>query len=156
MAAAGGVLGGVAGMLGRGEHAAPHLRVTAEPVEQRRGGQVSVSVTVVDPAQSGRRLEVGLVCTEWYDHRTDSDVGDSDVGDSSPGSRRVTWNHTAHEQWQVVERSSGSHPLTFVVPPEAPFSYEGECLSYSWKVVVSEEVENRIDPKLEEPVWVLP
>lgn len=146
MGGAGGVLGGVASMVG-GELAAPHLDVTVEPIELKRGEELRVVVAVGDPAQAGRRLEVDLLCTEWYDYR---------ARDSHNNSRRVTRAAKAYGQTQAIEQSAGRHELAFTIPEQAPFSHEGEVVSFSWKVSVREERENRIDPVLERPIWVLP
>ena len=132
---------------------ASHLNLSVSDDEPRRGDELVATVRVSDPAKAAERIEVGLVCRELYDYRTRSSSSSS-VGSSSH-SRRVTGEKTCFEQWQPIERTTGDH-LTFRIPPEQPFSYEGDCLSFSWKVTVREPVEGGIDRTVDHPIWVLP
>jgi hypothetical protein len=44
--------------------------------------------------------------------------------------------------------------VELAVPADGPYSYEGECVSLSWAVVVRRAGERRLGPFV--PVWVEP
>jgi hypothetical protein len=112
--------------------------------ETRRGDEVSATIT--HGADEG--LEVGLVCFERYDLRATTTVNGAVV------MMRETTQSTAYEQWQPVEPASGEQVLTFQVPREAPCSYEGECVTYAWRLSAREVRSLRPDPRLDHPIWV--
>jgi hypothetical protein len=89
----------------------------------RRGEQVEALVTITGPHGLGD-VAVGLVCTEYYDFeqtRTDKDGAHTS---------RETAEATAHETWQPVESTPGIQSIRLTIPPEAPFSYKGDCLFF--------------------------
>ena len=89
------------------------LQVDAGEGEVRRGEEVEALVTISSPEGPGV-LEVGVVCTEYYDEEsTDSD------GDTS----RATVEEIAHEDWQPVEEVTGVQSVRLAIPADAPFSY---------------------------------
>lgn len=119
-----------------------HLAVDSD--EARRGNEVSA--TIIHGAAEG--LELGLVCFERYDLRATTTVKGAVV------MMRETTQSTAYEQWQPVEPVSGEQVLTFEVPREAPCSYEGECVTYAWRLSAREVRSLRPDPRLDHPIWV--
>ena len=127
----------------------PRLRGTTlsvEPASPRRGEQVNI--TVAGKPREGEQLEVGLVCAERYDIRVGAYVSGASVF------RRETAEAYTHEQWQAVAPAVGEQTSTFTVPRDAPYSYEGECVSYVWFASARTTKRLRKDPRLEEPIWV--
>jgi hypothetical protein len=68
--------------------------------------------------------------------------------------RRQTTEAPAHEQWRAVPPGVREQTFTFAVPSDAPYSYEGECVSYVWFATARTVKRMRTDPRLEEPIWV--
>lgn len=129
----------------------PRLRGTTlsvAPEALRRGDEVSVTVAGLRPGAEG--LEVGLACDERYDTEVRVHVrGVSTV-------RRQTGEATVHEQWQPAPPGAAEHAFTFRVPSDAPYSYEGECVSYAWRVSARAVRPLRKDARLDRPIWVEP
>ncbi len=137
--------------------AATHLQLRPSTDEPRRGEELVVSLTVVDPSKlKGDRLEVGLECIERYDYRQQQSNSGSSVGSAGSSSRRVTRRATVFERWLPAQRSVASETFTFHIPPDAPFSHEGDCLSFSWMLTAREHVAHGIDTRLDHPLWVRP
>lgn len=114
------------------------LEVGARERFVRRGDQVEAVVTISQPRGLGR-LDVGLVCTESYDYEhTWTDRHGTHTS-------RETAHEVAHEAWQAVESGVGEQSFRFLVPPDAPFSYNGECLSFKWEVVAVGRRRRRLD-----------
>jgi hypothetical protein len=127
----------------------PQLRGTTlsvEPASPRRGEEVKI--TVAGKPRDDARLEVGLVCAERYDMQVRVYVRGATVV------RRETAEAYTHEQWQAVVPTAGEQTFTFAVPRDAPYSYEGECVSYVWFASARTVKRLRKDPRLEEPIWV--
>jgi hypothetical protein len=115
-------------LLGLGRRYRRKLRPRSDTVEiaaagdVRRGGDVDVAITIRDGAHTGVRLKVGILCLERYD-----------VEESTKNStRRVTREDFAHEEWREVSASEAQQALSFAIPVEAPYSYQGSCLSFEW------------------------
>ena len=75
------------------------------------------------------------------------------------GSNRVsrqTAEATVHEEWQAASAGGGDKTLTFRTPPEGPYSYEGDCVSYAWRVSARAVRTMRPDARLDQPSWVEP
>jgi hypothetical protein len=126
------------------------LEVGASEQAARRGDEVEALVTVSNPRGLGD-LEVGLVCTECYDEEvqtTDSD------GSSSRS--RSTSEAIAYERWLPVESAPGMQSVRVTIPREAPFSYEGACLSFKWEVVARGHKRHRLDAQARHEISVLP
>ncbi len=97
------------------------LQVDAGVHGVRRGEEVEALVTISSPTGLGD-LEVGLVCTEYYDEEsTDSDG-------HTQGTRRKA---IAHEIGCRSRRAPGVQNVRLAVPAEAPFSYEGGAFASS-------------------------
>ncbi len=138
--------------------AANHLAMRPSTDEPRRGEDLVVTLSVADPSKlRGDRLEVGLECIERYDYRQHQSSGSGGVGSSGgSSSRRVTRRDTVFAQWLPAQRSSAGETFTFPIPADAPFSHEGDCLSFSWMLTARERVPNGIDTRLDHPIWVRP
>jgi hypothetical protein len=126
------------------------LQVGASEQELRRGEQVDALVTISSARGLGK-VEVGLVCTEIYDHEdTSSDYeGKTQIS-------RATSAAIAHEAWLPVENTPGVQSVGFTIPPQAPFSYEGSCLSFKWEVVARGRRRRRLDALASREISVLP
>jgi hypothetical protein len=114
----------------------------------RRGGEVSVSVTGRPTPED--RIEVGLACDERYD---------TEVRTYARGVSvviRQTEEELVHEQWQELAPAAAEQTFTFVVPVDAPYSYEGDCISYGWRVSARAVRPRQRDPRLDSPIWVEP
>lgn len=103
---------------------------TADP-HVKRGTDVEVLVTIAGSAGI-REAEVGLICTEYYAEKVQDDDPESDFA-----TRRQTSEAIAHEEWLLVESTPGVHSVRLTIPLGAPFSYEGDCLSFRWEVIAN-------------------
>jgi hypothetical protein len=126
-----------------------HIRgvnLTVDLDEARRGEKVSATIT----HGSAEDLEVGLVCVELFDLRATAQTKAGVI------SVRETNQKNAYEHWQAIESVTGEQVLEFEIPQEAPCSYEGECLSYAWRVSARLVRTLRSDPRIDHPIWVSP
>jgi hypothetical protein len=123
------------------------INLAVDRDEARRGETISVTI---DHAEATQDLEVGLVCVEIFDLRatTNTKAGMVYI--------RETNRKNAFEQWQAVEPPAGEQVLTFEIPRELPCSYEGDCLSYAWRVSARLVRKMRTDPRIDHPIWVSP
>jgi hypothetical protein len=129
----------------------PRLRGTTLLVagdELRRGDDVSVTLTRV--GANDDRLLVGLVCNERVDVQVRAQI--------RTGSMlvRQTAETTVHEEWRPVTPGERERAFTFQLPAAAPYSYEGDCVSFAWRVSARAVRRWRKDPRLDEPIWVQP
>jgi hypothetical protein len=116
--------------------------------EMRRGEDVEAVVTI-SSAQGLADLDVGLVCTEYYAHYSEG-IGPHDAGG------RATTYAIAHETWLPIESAPGVQSVRFTIPPDAPFSYEGDCLTFRWEVVARGRRKRRLDAQARHEISVLP
>jgi hypothetical protein len=122
------------------------LDVDAPRKEVRRGEDVEVLVTVPSARGLGD-VQAGVVCTERYDE-TDTDT--------QGRTTRTTSQATAHETWIPVARGTGTQSVNLAIPPEAPFSYDGGCLSFEWEVAARMHRSLRLDAEVRRHISVLP
>jgi hypothetical protein len=127
-----------------------HFEVIGEPLELRRGEEVEVELTIHYPEDVGERLEVGLVCVERYDQPV------SRIEASETVVEREVGEDIAYETWVPAWRTEEQQTFRFRVPPEAPYSHEGECLSFAWRVSAREPDGKAEDWASHDPIWVLP
>src|SRR4051794_19772957 len=115
--------------------------------DELRPGE-AVTATVTHGAVED--LEVGLVCDERFDliARAQTKAG--------PVSVRETNEAAAYEDWKPVDAAVGEQVFTFEIPRDAPCSYEGDCLSYGWRVTARQVRRLRTDPRSDRPIWVRP
>jgi hypothetical protein len=129
----------------------PNLELTTDGDEKRRGDSVTVTVRIGSPdGLDVERLELGLICTESFDYEQ--------VTRSRNGTQRSrqTRQVTAHEDWREVDRRAPEQAISFEIPGQAPFSFEGDCVSYAWRVSAREPRSRRMDRRVDRPIWVLP
>lgn len=129
----------------------PGITLAVDTETVKRGSSLSIMLTFSSKAAGKEeQLEVGVVCTELYDYqvRAQTRAGPIDV--------RQTGRANAHERWERVNLREGGRTFSFEVPTDAPYSYEGECISYAWRASVRDVRQLRSDPRLDLPFWVLP
>jgi hypothetical protein len=120
-----------------------------DPVELSRGETVRARLKHEIPDCRPGSLEVGLVCREFYDTRVDA------YGrEGSPLAQRMTIDAVAYEEWQAGH--DRSRPYSFTVPVDAPYSYEGECLSFAWAVTTRYRTGDDLPVERIRPLWVRP
>jgi hypothetical protein len=123
---------------------ARHVTLHVDRTEVTRGEDVVVHVDV--GARASDRLELGLVCAEFFDQRSDDGKGNT---------TRSTVQATAFEDWHPLSGGSGQ-TLSLAVPEEAPYSYRGDCISYVWRVSAREPRRLRFDPAINVHLLVRP
>jgi hypothetical protein len=152
--AAGGLLCiyGAFAIAGRGRpKRSPRLKgVTLQAARDafRRGADLSVTFT--GRRSSGDRLEVGIACDERFDAELKVIVK------GTPTVTRQTVEETAYEAWQAVPAGVHEHTVEFTLPVDAPYSYEGECVSFGWRVSLRDVRPMHKDARHDEPIWVDP
>ena len=130
--------------------AAWHFEVIAEPLELRRGEVVEAELAILDPDEVDERLEVGLVCVERYDHPVSRNEG----GEIVVG--RGTGEGVVYARWIPASRTEELQTFELRVPPDAPYSHEGDCLSFAWRVSAREPGREADNGTSDDPIWVLP
>jgi hypothetical protein len=133
------------------ESAAPFELLAVDQLDVRRGEELEAELTIYDPGELEERIEVGLVCVERYD-RPESRRSDDGVVVEERGIDE----DVAYERWISAWRTEELQTVTFHVPQEAPYSYEGECLSFAWRVSAREVGRSDEDGVVDDPIWVLP
>lgn len=128
-----------------------HLRLSAEPRELSRGEDVEVTLTLLKPPSSDRRLELRLVCIGLWT--------------SSNGWFQISQVHeaVAYEESREISPTDPQLRHRFTIPASAPCSssYVLREPDFSWRVI-AEETRRVVDddrpfapgerPKL--PWWV--
>jgi hypothetical protein len=129
----------------------PGAALAVDRDDARRGDKISVRLTLASGGSAqDEPLEVGLVCVELYDYQV---VAQTRAG---PVYVRQTGEANAHEDWRGVARTAGDQSVEFELPRDAPYSYEGECVSYAWRASARVTRKLRSDPRIDHAVWVLP
>jgi len=128
---------------------ARHLKVRLSGAEARRGGTIDARLEV--SRASGDPIELGLVCTEYYD------VEKTNYSSNSGSTTyRDTDDAIAYEDWRPVTGTGSVHNVRFEVPESAPFSFKGSCLSFAWRVSARQPKKMRFDRATTVDVKVLP
>lgn len=115
------------------------LELRVERQELRRGDRVAAVVS------GAGELEVGLVCTQSFD------VWRRIANDSRS---RVTDSASVWQEWMPAPQGALGQRVELGLPAEGPYSYEGDCVSFGWAVVVRRVGEKRVAPPV--PLWVEP
>lgn len=131
-------------------HEARYLELRVEPIEVRRGDAVSVTLVISDAAKLGAKLELGLVCTEYYD------VQKTVYTQNGTQKERITRTADAFATWNQPDRGQLQQTIRFTVPADAPFSYEGGTVSWAWHVSALDRRAHRTDSHRDVPIWVSP
>jgi hypothetical protein len=128
---------------------ARHLKVTLSAPQARRGGPVDARLEVMRAGDDP--IELGLVCTEYYD--VEKTQYNSNSGSST---YRDTDQAVAFEDWRPVTGGGSVHNVRFEIPAEAPFSFRGDCLSFEWRVSARQPKKMRFDRAVNVDLQVLP
>ena len=120
----------------------------------RRGEEVEARVSISATREIGG-LKVGVRCTELYDEEVSDDT-DSSSSIRMPSNRRKTSRAIAYETWVPVEAALGEQSARIPIPEEAPFSYDGDCLSFEWELVAREVRRHAVDAEATHELQVLP
>jgi hypothetical protein len=110
-----------------------------------RGEEAEGLVTIAS-SKWFEAVVVGRVCTEYYD---------VEVG-SGEHSRTVTREAIAYEVWLPIETAPGEQSVRLAVPPDAPFSYEGDTLSFGWEVVARARRRHGLDALAAQKIKISP
>jgi hypothetical protein len=70
--------------------------------------------------------------------------------------RRQTAEATVFEEWHPVPAGVCEQTFALRVPRGAPYSYEGACVSFAWRVSARAARRLRADARLDRPIWVEP
>ena len=73
------------------------------------------------------------MCVERYDHPVPTRGEDGE-----PAVERRIGEEVAFESWLPAWRTEERQTVRFRIPPDAPYSHEGECLSFAWRVSARE------------------
>ena len=122
-----------------------NLAVQLDRHEAGRGDTVIATVTVRNDSALRGELQLGLVSVERYDTK---------VGSTSArmGYYRVTKESPIKEDW----RPAGTGSVSFTIPSGTLCSYEGECVSYAWRISARDHRGGRRDPRTDVALWVSP
>jgi hypothetical protein len=123
-----------------------HLDLQLTSTVARRGQPVEVTLAVTEPARVRGRIDVTVACVESYAYKVHSD--------RSGPSRRT--GHNALWQRPFALQPLPSQSIRIDIPEEAPFSYDGDYVAYTWTVTATERVARGLDPVIELPLRVLP
>ena len=115
------------------------LELQVERQELRRGDRVAAI------ASGEGELEVGLLCTQSFD------VWRRIANDSRS---RVTETASVWQQWVPAPHGALGQRVELALPAAGPYSYEGDCVSFGWAVVVRRVGEKRAAEPV--PLWVAP
>jgi hypothetical protein len=115
------------------------LEVQVERQEMRRGDRVAAI------ASGEGELELGLVCTQSYDVWRR-------IGNDSRS--RVIASASVWQAWVPAPHGALGQRVELALPADGPYSYEGDCVSFGWAVVVRRIGEQRAAEPV--PLWVAP
>lgn len=115
------------------------LELQVERQALRRGDRVAAVAT------GEGELEVGLLCTQSYD------LWRRIANDSRS---RVTDSVSVWQQWVPAPHAALGRRVELALPADGPYSYEGDCVSFGWAVVVRRVGEQRVAEPV--PLWVAP
>jgi hypothetical protein len=116
------------------------ITVTVPVTDVRRGSELEARLEIANPDTTG--LELGLVCTEYYDIETTDGRGNRS---------RSTSQAVAHEDWRP-QSGGPMQSVRFRIPEDAPFSYRGDCISYVWRVSARQPKRLRFDRAVNVPL----
>jgi hypothetical protein len=115
-----------------------------------RGEDVELNLTVSKRRGRLGEIDVGLVCVESYDVQTTTYVN------KRSQTTRTTRRATAHEQWIRLDGPATERAVSFEVPENAPYSYDGDALSFAWQIRAVSRATGRPDAAEHWEVAVLP
>lgn len=133
------------------------VELEVEPLEACRGDTVAITVRPRQPGVGVSSLRIGLVCVEradaWFDSRERYYPGLEQVPDAEIPHRGIV-EEPVHESWQPLE-SAEERRVLFEVPGDAPYSYEGDRVSFAWRAAAKHAGEFS-EREVHVPFWVSP
>ena len=126
------------------------LQLAVEPRRLRRGGTVTVTLEAPYEEIADHPRELGLGCFAHY-----ADTSKSGEGGDAGGRFRLDRQTMAWGDWRLLEPSEEYEPFVFTVPPDSPYSYEGDVVSFYWGVWLRREA-RVLDPEAYVPLVVDP
>jgi hypothetical protein len=99
------------------------LRLEVEPRRLARGGNVTVTLDAPQERIAGRELGLGCLAHHAGVHKTGE-------GGEAGGRFRMDRQTMTYADW----RPAGDSEFEFTVPPDAPYSYEGDVVSFYWGI----------------------
>ncbi len=129
---------------------ARHLELRVEPIEARLGDTVTATVVITNAAKLGETLELGLLCTEYYD------VKQTVYTQNGSQEQRILKTTDAFATWNALDRATQQQSVRFTVPPNSPFSYEGGAVSWAWHVALRDRHAHGLDASRDVPIWISP
>ena len=114
------------------------LRV--EVTEFRCGAEVPVTLRRQTQPTEEHQLQVGLVCTRYMDVKEQryNQYGSYTVRETEPVD--------VITDWRDVSSKARTQSFTFTIPADGPFSYEGDTVSYAYRISARERRKMRTDP----------
>ncbi len=123
------------------------MGVVLDRTDVSRGQRVEMRVHAPPVGDEFGDLEVGLVAVERYALRRRG----------SDGKRtRRTREANAYERWQVLPVRSHDASLVLEIPADGPYSYDGDCLAYHWRVEARIRKGAGAGSREVIPIWVRP
>jgi hypothetical protein len=128
---------------------ASHLSLEVEPVDVCRGGQVKAMAAVKNRRKLGDKLELALVCTEFFDAEA------ARTGAYGYGTVRVTRTTPVLQEAHELDLDQDQKTLTLTIPAAGLCSYEGGAVSWAWTVELRDHHGDRSGGR-NVPIWVSP
>ncbi|MBA2360396.1 MAG: hypothetical protein H0V79_05575, partial [Actinobacteria bacterium] len=72
------------------------------------------------------------------------------------GSTEAVEDDVAYERWIPADSSQSEQVVTLDVPPDGPFSYDGEYLKFRWRVAARRPRDRGLDAVRSREIRVLP
>ena len=110
------------------------LELQVEPRRLVRGESVTVLVEAPADALLEHRRELGLGCLA---HRAGVQKT-GEIGDAG-GRHRMDRQDLVYDDWRLLTRENAADPFEFLVPADAPYSYEGDVVSFYWAIWLRRE-----------------
>ena len=110
------------------------LELTVEPRRLTRGGTVVATLEARPHELFSHSRELGLGCLA---HRAGR-FRTGEIGDVG-GRFRMDRQDLVHADWRRLTRDNFAAPFEFAVPADAPYSYEGDVVSFYWAVWLRRE-----------------
>jgi hypothetical protein len=127
------------------------LGVDAHPRVVEPGQAIEVTLALSRPPAAGERIDVGLVCTQYWDAKART-RGDAFT---LPMTIRETLHRELWQEWKPVESARDGQVVRLEVPSNARYSWEGDALSVLWSVAIRRKEGPELSPPAHQGLWVL-
>jgi hypothetical protein len=123
------------------------LQLEVEPRRLARGGTITATLEAPADELATHARELGLGCLAHHASRHKT----GEFGDAG-GRFRIDRQALVYADWRPV---TGPQVVEFTVPEDAPYSYEGDVVSFYWAVWLRAEL-RVVDREAYALVWVDP